>query len=493
MEKSLSAQRGGRRQVLVHTSAYLIARGLPGVIAFLAIPLFTRLLQPADYGRYAVLIVTVNLLSALLFQGLRLSLVRYLPSCASAPARLKSTLVTTILLLLGFVGVLAVLLCLAPSTRHWWPELLGGWLLLALMALFELCSEYLRAVLRPWDYMLLQVMRSAGLLGVGGAFVLVGARWWGPAAGMVAGMGLAVAWSYFNDWQDVRLRIDRGLLRQLSYYGLPLSLTIVLAHLMGTSDRILIGALIGEGAAGLYSVSADLASQTVTLLMMAVSLAVFPLAVHAWEQEGPAAATAQMQYNASLLLALGVPCVVGMVILTPGISHCLLGSNYRQAAGGVFPLIAIAALIGGFKAYHFDAALQFAHRTIDQVWIVVVAVVANILMNLLAIPLVGIKGSAIVSVITYSIAIGLSIKWGRRYASLPFPRRAAAQVTLASAVMAAVLYPLRGHISPVALAGEVIGGGAIYAVVLLSCNFLDLRPTVRRKYQVAPVTGGAEM
>jgi O-antigen/teichoic acid export membrane protein len=493
MENAFSVQRGGRRQVLVHTTAYLIARGLPGVIAFLAIPLFTRLLQPVDYGRYALLVATVNLLGALLFQGLRLSLVRYLPTCASPPARLKSTLVTTILLLLGFVGVLAVLLCLAPSTHRWWPELLGGWLLLALMAMFELCSEYLRTVLRPWDYMLLQLTRSAGLIGLGGTFILLGAGWWGPAAGMVGGMGLAVAWSYFKDWRDVRLDIDRGLLRQLSQYGIPLSLTVVLAQLMGTSDRLLIGALIGEGAAGLYSVAADLASQTVTLLLMAVYLAVFPLAVHAWEQEGPAAATAQMQYNASLLLALGVPCVVGMVILTPGISHCLLGSNYRQAASGVFPLIAVAAFVGGFKAYHFDAALQFAHRTIDQVWIVLVAVVANILMNLLAIPLVGIKGAATVSVLTYTIAVGLSIKWGRRYAVLPFPARPAVQVTLASAVMAAVLYPLRGHISPMALAGQVTAGVAVYAVVLLSCNFLDLRPTIRRKCRAAPVADGAAM
>ena len=42
------------RHVLSHAAIYLVARGLPGMIAFLAIPLFTRILSKADYGRYAL-------------------------------------------------------------------------------------------------------------------------------------------------------------------------------------------------------------------------------------------------------------------------------------------------------------------------------------------------------------------------------------------------------------------------------------------------------
>ena len=35
------------KHVLSHTAIYLVARGLPGILAFLAIPLFTRTLAPA--------------------------------------------------------------------------------------------------------------------------------------------------------------------------------------------------------------------------------------------------------------------------------------------------------------------------------------------------------------------------------------------------------------------------------------------------------------
>ncbi len=84
-----------------HTAIYLVAHGVPGIMAFLAIPLFTRLLGPSSYGRYALFLTTVNLLNALLFQWLRLALVRYLPAWRHEPQRLKSTLLTAQLYLLG--------------------------------------------------------------------------------------------------------------------------------------------------------------------------------------------------------------------------------------------------------------------------------------------------------------------------------------------------------------------------------------------------------
>src|SRR5947208_2215549 len=93
---------------LSHVAIYLVARGVPGIIAFLAIPLFTRLLAPADYGRYALIIATASLLNALLFQWLRLALVRYLAAeTGDSRQRFKSTLMTSAVLMVALVGVTA--------------------------------------------------------------------------------------------------------------------------------------------------------------------------------------------------------------------------------------------------------------------------------------------------------------------------------------------------------------------------------------------------
>jgi O-antigen/teichoic acid export membrane protein len=471
------------KHVLSHTAIYLVARGLPGVIAFLATPLFTRLLDPAGFGRYSLVLATVVLANALLFQWLRLALVRYLPAYGDEPVRLKSTLVTAAAALIFAAGPLAIGACLlVPGARQFLPVALPCWGMLAVQAVFELCCEFARAALRPWHYMTMQVVRSAAMVGVGAALIRLGAGWWGPLAGAGVGMALAVALVWRRDWGDVRLAIDRETLTKVCHYGIPLSLTVALATVIGSSDRFLIAWYMGEGAAGLYSAAADFTGQTLTLLMMVVYLAAFPIAVRAWEQQGRAAAQDRMRSNASLLLAVGVPCVIGLALLAPGIAHCFLGAGFRSASG-IMPMVALGTFLAGFKAYHFDAAFQFAHRTVHQVWIVLIAAVANIVLNLALIPSMGINGAALASVLAYVLSLGLTASVGRRYFVLPVPVRATCQVLLAGAVMGLVLLPFRDRQGVFALACQIAGGAALYGAVLMATNFLGLREHAVRAYR----------
>jgi O-antigen/teichoic acid export membrane protein len=479
IQRNETSQSG--HQILGHAAIYLLARGLPGILAFLAIPLFTRLLKPAEYGEYALVLATVTLINAFLFQGLRLSIVRFLPHPGTDRSQLKSTLVTAILISLGVLAVVAALGRVTPLVGQWSHLLWPLWTLLALMALFDTSSEYARAAIQPWRYMGLQSTRSAAVLIIGVPLVLLGAGWWGPLAGLAVGMALAVAYSYRTDWRGIRLKLNPKLLSKICRYGLPLSTTVALTSVINSSDRFLIAALLGTGSVGLYSVGADLATQTVGVLMNTVYLAVFPLAVRAWEQDGPAAAVAQMQHNSSLLLALGMPCVVGMAVLAPGISNCLLGSSFRQSATVVVPLIAVGAFIAGLKNCHFDAALQFAHHTMDQVYIVLIAAVANIAINVVAIKIAGINGAAVASGLAYILALVLTIWWGRRYVALSFPLGAAAKTVLASGTMAAMLLPFRDHKTPLALVTQVAAGATLYGSLLLAFDFLGLRSALLQK------------
>jgi O-antigen/teichoic acid export membrane protein len=474
-------QRPGKH-ALSHTAIYLIARGLPGIMAFLAIPLFTHLLKPEVYGKYALVVATAGLLNALLFQWIRLSLVRYLHAHKEDPSRLKSTMMTTTCAIILALGVVAAGISLLPIQSEWRPVALPCWIMLAAQAIYELCCENVRAMMRPWSYMGLQLAKSAGTVVLGVILVLLGAGWWGPLAGLTAGMLLAAAFSCGRDWSGFKWSIDRQILAQVARYGLPLSATVALANVIGSSDRYLIAGFMGEGPAGLYSAAVDFTTQTLTLVMMVVNLAMFPLAVRAFEHEGREAAQEQMRSNASLLLAIGVPCVIGMTMLAPGIANCFLGKSYRAAAAGIIPLIALGAFLAGFKAYHFDAAFQFAHRTIYQVWIVLFAAIVNITLNWIAIPRYGINGAAGASVLAYLISIVLTAWLGRRHFVLPFPVRPAAQVLLAGGAMAVLLYPLRDDVRPLVVAAQIAGGAIAYVGLLIACNFLSLREMLVKKW-----------
>jgi O-antigen/teichoic acid export membrane protein len=467
-----------KHNVVSHAAVYLLARGLPGVVAFFAIPVFSRLLEPAAYGRYALAIASVNVAYALLLQWLRLSLVRYLAAPGREPTAVKSTLVTALVCIVGAAGVLAAAASLVPAWAPWRGMVAVCWALLAVQSAFELACEYARAALRPWRYMRMQLLRAVAFVALGVVFVHAGAGWWGPAAGMGVGMAAAAALAWRRDWGDVRLKVDRGVLSALAQYGVPLSVTVALTVVINSSDRYLIAGMMGEDAAGLYAVAADFTAQTITLLMVSIHLAMFPVAVRAWEAGGAKAARQRMATNGSLLLAVGLPCVVGLTVLAPGIAHTFLGKSFRGAAAGIIPVVALGTFLAGVKNCHFDAAFQFAHRTISQVWIVLAAAVLNVGLNLAAIPKWGINGAAGASVVAYVVAIGLTVWVGRRHVWLPIPAADVTRVALAAAGMGAALWPWRDVVEPRAVAAQVVGGAVLYAALLVVTDFMGARGRV---------------
>jgi O-antigen/teichoic acid export membrane protein len=467
-----------RPHFLRHTGIYLVARGLPGLVAFLAIPIFSRLLEPAEYGKYALVLVTVNLLNALLFQWVRLSLVRYLPVYREDTLGFKSTLLTTSLVMVLALGVVAGLICLLPMGAELRVFVIPCWLMLAAQAGFELACENARADLRPWQVMRLQLARASSTVVLGVVLVWLGLGWWGPVGGTIGGMLLALLVLSRGDWRGVGLHIDRTIFGRVARYGIPLSMTVALLVVVAGSDRFLIAWFLGEAKAGVYSVAVDFTSQTLTLLLMVVNMAMFPLAVRALESHGTEAARQQMRYNASLLLGIGVPCVVGFALLAPGIAHTFIGKDFCSGAANIIPLIALGAFLAGLKAYHFDAAFQFADRTLYQVWIILAAAILNFVLNLIAIPRWGINGSAVASVIAYMLSIGLTAWIGRWSFPIPFPAGSFLIVLISAAAMALMLIPLRSHVGPIALVAQVCGGMALYGSSLLALNFLGARDQI---------------
>jgi O-antigen/teichoic acid export membrane protein len=471
---------GDRRSHLSHAGIYFLARGLPGIISFLAIPLFTQLLEPAEYGQYALVISIMCVLNAAFFQWLRLSMVRFMPAHKNDAARFKSTLATTSLILIVALGLLAALAYLLPIGSYWHSAMLLAWGLTVVQALFDLCCEFSRSTIRPWRYMVMQLTRSLVSIGLGVTLVVLGWGWWGPIVGLGTGMALAVIYAARMDWSDFRFSIDRPILKKIIHYGMPLSLTVALAIVISSSDRFLIKWFLGDDATGHYAAAFDFTTQTLTMLMMVINMAMFPLAVRAWENHGRQAAQEQMRSNASLLMAVGFPCVVGMSILAPGISWLFLDDRYSVAATSIMPLIAIGSFLEGLKAYHFDAAFQFAHRTIYQVWIVLLVAVVNIALNVVMIPRWGINGSAGASVLAYAISITLTAYFGRRHFTLPFPAGSVLRVIFAAGLMSAVLYPFRNTLGYVSVPAQILGGAVVYGTALLATNFLGLRDSLFR-------------
>ena len=173
--------------------------------------------------------------------------------------------------------------------------------------------------------------------------------------------------------------------------------------------------------------------------MTVVNVAAYPLAARALESKGEEAARKQLLKNAELLFGVAFPGTLGLITLAPNIAAILLGTEFQKEASQLIPLVAVAALLSGIRAYHFDLAFQLGQRTVGQVWVMGGAAAINLLLNCWWIPRYGPLGAAWSTMVAYAVALLLSANLGRKIFFIPIEWRSVAKLTIATAAMIPIL------------------------------------------------------
>lgn len=465
-----------------HSFFYLLARGLPGVVSFLAIALFTRLISPEQYGYYTVVVAGAGLASAVLFQWLRLGLLRFLPAYLDRREQFLATVSAGYLLLsvgATLPGVLLILFWPEPALRR---LIVFGLVILWAQPWYELNLELARSQLAPARYGLIMLSRSLLVLAIGGLLAYLG---WG-AAGLLMGMFLgfllpSVAVTA-REWRGANpARADRAVMRKLLVYGLPLTAAFALDFVVSSSDRFMLGLMAGAQETGLYAVGYDLCKQSLWVLMAVVNLAAYPLVVRALERGGPEEARPYLVQNAAALAAIALPAAVGLAMLAPSIAGVALGPEYRAAATHLFPWVALGIFFAGIKAYYCDLAFQLGRNTLGQVWVLLAAALINVVLNLCWIPVWGYMGAAYATVTAYIAGAVLSALLGRKIYRLPVPAVDLVKIAAATAGMALALWPVRSYASGIlVLTGQIAWGAAVYGILFLALDVRGSRGIVVR-------------
>lgn len=477
--------------MLKQTARYAVARWVPGLVNFLAIALYTRLLSSEDYGSYAMVVAWVALANALLFQWLRSGVRRFLIAYRQDREAFLRTVNRSFALLGGAVLSAGVAVALAQPSSERRVLVIAGVLLLLALAWVEISLEVVLADLKSGRYGAAMLLRSLTSLAVGVGLAYAGFHAAGVLIGITAGYLVAGAWLAVlhrpsGPARPAPLHLDRELLR----YGLPLTMTFGLDFVVNSSDRLLLGNLAGTAAVGAYAASYDLAQQGMTALMMTINLGAFPMAVRALELGGIEGARAQLLRHATVLFAVAVPAAAALALLSGNLAHVVLGAEFRAGGALLIPIVAVAALLAGMKAYYFDLAFQLGRTTRQQIWSSGAAAISNVLLNLLLIPRYGAAGAAWATLAAFALGLVLSIGLGRTAFPIPIPVRDWWGIVVGTGVMCAALLPLREARGFPALALAAAVGGAIYATVLLGWNVGGARNVVRQLQRVARNAAG---
>jgi len=428
---------GYLRRLATTGAAYTAASILSKLIAVGLLPLYTRHLSPADYGAAEIMFTAVVTASIVVRLGLIEALLRFYYQEDEDPGRVVSSSFAG-LFWLATVGALLALPFAQPLSEALLDRSaadlarisIGG---LWVLTMFEFMLTLFRLEERARAFFittLLNVLAAIALTvilvvgaGEGARGLLIGSY----ASGAVTVLALIVL-----QRRRLSLRFDPGVLRRLLRFGLPTMPAEVSLYLLNFVDRIIILRAAGATEVGLYSVAIKF-SQGVNVLTRGFQLAWPPLAYSIRDDEEARRAYATVV----TLFAAGCAFVVTtMWLLSRWIVRALAAPEFfasYEAVGLITTAVTLYALylvlvviLGrtGRTEFNFPAAIG--------------ALIANVALNLVLVPPLGIVGAGLALVASYLVVLALMYVFTQRLFPVPYQWGRLARVVLTAAALVGV-------------------------------------------------------
>lgn len=453
---------------------YLPVQATQALVGFGAIIAFTRLLTPEEYGHYALAFSVASLIHTTFLTWLESAMARFQVAeleRGEIGAHL-GTLYRTFLAMVALIWLVAgPVILLAPLNPALKLAIVAGMVSFCIKGVFKLIQERKRAEGDVKGFALMEL--SLGLGGFGGGVLLAWLGWGGAAP--LAAVGFVVAftllWAAPGDLRAAaRGRFEAGRLRRAAAYGLPLSMSLVLALALSTTDRFIIAGFLGEESVGAYHAGYSVGFRMLDVVFIWLGLAGAPAAIAALERGGVPALQKAARIQAELMISLALPAAVGLALVAEPLVALLVGEALRSQAAQVTPWIALGAFGYGITTYYFNQAFTLGRRTGLLLAAMAVPAVVNIGLNLLLVPAFGIIGAAWSTAISFNLGAVASAVLGRRAIALPLPWAAGARAVLASALMAAVVLAVPAWGGWTELLAKAAAGAVTYVLALLAMD-----------------------
>lgn len=429
------------KRLLRLSAGYSLVTILGPLFSVLLTPLYTRVLEPADYGIVDVSLTLTYFVTTFTLLGLDQALSVHFFDGDDARRR---DLVTTAMAYVAAasVAVGAMLIAAAPiladvlfrdPTRAVTLRIVT--VIVLTSPLYSLCAAALR---------LRMGVRSVNALGLSYLLALVatnvvlvlGLRY--KATGVLAASGLAnVVGCGVGLWlvlRSLRGRVDRTLLPKLLEAGAGLTVAGIGVLMLSNLDRLLLTQYVSQTDIGLYSIANKLTS------MQAVAVSIFWNAWWPMSLEMASRPEAPAQYRRVFeLFAAGTMFVgLGIAVFAPEILVVFTRDVYVPAAPFVAGLVAPSAAL--FSLTSFGLIALYVRKRIATVTALALATAAiNLGLNLVLNPVLGVWGAVIATGVAIAAqAVCLAWLGGR---AMPVPYRYGRWAVMAGAFLLLLAAP----------------------------------------------------
>ena len=409
-----------KNKTLLDTTIYMAGNLLAQGIGFFVLPIFTRYLSPEDYGIFNYTNSIMPFLAIFSYLSLNSFVLRHYFTLSSEEDRrrlfgsiyLFIALQSALLLALEFLILPLVIQRFSIQIPfHPFFELAVICNFLEMLMVIPLAS--LRVKKQAGHFFLVTAGQSIASVLIG-LFLVAGGGWGltGRYTGILitdilfAGVG-AVIMMRRSDFA-----LDFSMITKGFRFSLPLLPATLTGMGMAFSDRIILERYVPLADIGIYSVAVVLGTVIVTLAM-AFYRAVEPDIFASYHRPGFKEWVVRLKDRFLLpLIFLGCLQIIFARELTS-----LMVSRRFEACYPLIPLLVLASIFRGAKVL-VGVSFHAYNKTIYDPLIGGIGCVASVATNLLLIPIYGITGAALASIVTYWVLLVTTTTFSERFVGI---------------------------------------------------------------------------
>lgn len=411
------------------------------------LPILTKNLIIQDYGVYVQIMVTISLLPAFAMLGLPFAMIRFLASLQDKK-KIQESFYSIFLTVFITSSIIATLFYLFsdPLSKALFNGEIAVAKIVAVIIIFTCLNSIFLSYFRTFEkikifsfFTLIQTYLSLILISY---LVVSGYGIFGVAIGILIAQVLIFLMMFFIIIYEIGLAVPKfkNLYEKLAF-SLPTIPGSLSYWIVDSSDRYLISILLGTMFVGYYSPAYTLGN-LIQMFLYPFSILLLPLLTKHYDNKEVDKVEIFLQHSLKFFIFLAVPSVIGISVLSEQILTILTTPDIASNGFLITPFIALSALFFGIYGI-LSQILVLKNKTkiIGSIWFI--ASLFNVFLNIIIIPYFGILGAAITTLMSYVIALVLTVFYSNKFMKIYFDFKFLFKCIFTSSLLALILFLIK--------------------------------------------------
>lgn len=453
-----------------------IANVISTLKGFILLPILTKGLGAELYGTFSLILVTVSLLAPLCTLELGYAIVRFLgheKDKGKISKGVSSIFVVTSLIALAVSILLFIfskplaIAFFSSIDAEFYIKISASFIFLT--AIDQIMIEYFIAFQQMEKYAAFGIFQTIGEVILTSYLVLSGYGLFGAIISLLVVRAFASIIGFLWITSDIKISTPSfSMAKSYLPFTLPILLSAFNYWFINLGDRYVIGYFMDAAAVGIYSASYGLGG-LLAFFSAPISIALLPAITNLYENNKIQELKTHLKYSLKFLLMFSIPSFFGISILSKSILTTLTTSEF---VGGymIAAIIALATILFNCSSINSQVLILFKETKKFAV-IYGISASINMILNLILVPMIGIIGAAIATLITFMVHLFVVSTISFKKMSYDIDFKFIMKSIISSVIMTFVVWELNPYGAVNILITIIIATGVYFGVLVLLRGF----------------------